>query len=144
MWRHKSRSTLAQVRAWCLGAPETMLTYCQWAPVASHKNAQDIYLWRKFERCWFNITNTSTRGQWFNVKMSNKTTILQANISKLKNIDVKSHTCIGGFYVMVLILAYQFYAYMLLNNAMLVTKRKPHIFHECLSLTRSLKGTRFS
>ena len=77
MWRHGSRSILAQLMAWCLTTPSHYLNQC-WLITSevlrhSHEiditgNAQDSHLCYEFENYYFffKITASSPRGQWVN------------------------------------------------------------------------------
>ena len=72
-WRHGTRSTLAQVMAWCLTAPSHYLNQC-WliiGEVPRHSSqgiilrwCEDINQWNKSENCSFKMSSRSPRGQW--------------------------------------------------------------------------------
>ena len=76
IWRHRSRSTLAQVITCCLMIPSHHLNQCWFiiSTVLWHSlegsfsgNAQDISPWYQFENYEFKITVLSSRGQWVNI-----------------------------------------------------------------------------
>ena len=79
-WRQRSRSTLAQLMACCLTAPIHYLNQC-WLNISEAlrhstendftRNYQDMYLLYHFENYGFQISTTSSRGQWVKELLEN-------------------------------------------------------------------------
>ena len=77
IWRHRSRSTLVQVMAFCLMAPSHYLNQC-WLiirKVLLHSaegnftgNVPDSYHWYDFENDKFKFRAVSPRGLWVKIK----------------------------------------------------------------------------
>ena len=76
IWRHRSRSTLAQVMAYCLTAPSHYLNQCwlifskvQWHSVEDNLTRDSLPFnpWNKLENYLSKILFKSFRDQWVNV-----------------------------------------------------------------------------
>ena len=73
IWQHRSGSTLAQVMAWCLTAPNHYLNQC-WLIISrvlwpssegvTIRRSENTNLSSKMKNCIFKIASRSPRGQW--------------------------------------------------------------------------------
>ena len=82
IWRHGTRSTLAQVMACCLTALSHYLSQC-WLIIGEvpwHssqgiiiRRCEDSDQWKKIENCSFTMASRSPSGQWLNTYQSSTT-----------------------------------------------------------------------